>query len=244
MLFSKSNRIKLKMKPKIKAVFFDAGGTLFKPYPSVGEIYAKAAASFGVECDPIKLEEAFYLFWKKRGGLASLGAETSEEKERMWWYTLVEEVFSRHGGIPEFEKFFHGLHRSFEEKELWEIFPEVPEVLRELRGRKIVLGVVSNWDLRLAKLLVNLGLRSHFDFFVSSSLCGATKPEAKIFKEALALAKVKPEEALHVGDTYEEDFVGAKAVGINVLLLDRNQNGQTVPKELSIGSLKEILKRI
>lgn len=231
-------------KNKIKAVFFDAGGTLFQPYPSVGEIYAKAASTFGVTCDPVKLEKAFYSFWKKRGGLASLGAETSEEKERMWWYTLVEEVFSGHGGVPEFEKFFYRLHRSFEEKELWEIFPEVPEVLRELRSRNVVLGVVSNWDLRLAKLLVNLGLHSHFDFFVSSSLCSAAKPEAKIFKEALALAKVKPDEALHVGDTYEEDFVGAKAVGINALLLDRNQDGKSVPKELRINSLKEILERI
>ncbi len=231
-------------KYKIKAVFFDAGGTLFRPYPSVGEIYAKAASTFGVTCDPVKLEEAFYSFWKKRGGLASLGAETSEEKERMWWYTLVEEVFSGHGGVPDFDQFFHSLHRSFEEKELWEIFPEVPEVLCELKNRKLILGVVSNWDLRLAKLLVNLKLHSNFDFFVSSSLCGATKPEAKIFKEALTLAKVKPEEALHVGDTYEEDFLGAKAVGINALLLDRNQNGASVPKELRINSLKEILKLI
>lgn len=231
-------------KNKIKAVFFDAGGTLFRPFPSVGQIYARTALAYGVKCDPHLLEAAFYMAWKKRGGLASLGTETSEEKERSWWYSLVQEVFEGHGGIPEFDTFFHVLHRSFEDKELWEIFPEVPEVLRELKRRHLILGVVSNWDLRLAKLLVNLGLHPHFDFFVSSSLCGATKPEAKIFKEALTLAKVKPNEALHVGDTYEEDFVGAKAVGIHALLIDRNQDGKSVPKEMRISSLKEILERI
>lgn len=229
---------------KIKAVFFDAGGTLFRPYPSVGQIYARAAMPYGATCDAALLESTFYLAWKKRGGLASLGAETSEKKEKMWWYSLVKEVFESHGGVPEFDRFFQALHKSFEEKELWEIFPEVREVLDELKERKIILGVVSNWDLRLAKLLANLGLESDFNFFVSSSLCGATKPEAKIFREALALAKVRPEEALHVGDTYEEDFIGAEAVGIHPLLIDRSQNGNSALKELRINSLKEILDRI
>ncbi len=233
-----------KIRTKIKAVFFDAGGTLFRPYPSVGEIYAKSALVYGVQCDPELLEATFYAAWKKRGGLASLGTETSEEKERMWWYSLVQEVFAGHGGVPEFDKFFHVLHRSFEDKELWEIFPEVHEVLRELRNRGVTLGIVSNWDLRLAKLLVNLNLHSNFDFFISSSLCGATKPDPKIFREALQLAKSKPEETIHVGDTYEEDVVGAKAVGIHPLLIDRTQNGNSVPKKLRISSLKEILERI
>lgn len=229
---------------KIKAVFFDAGGTLFRPYPSVGQIYAKAALPYGVTCDATLLESTFYLAWKKRGGLASLGTETSEEKEKMWWYSLVKEVFNSHGGVPDFDQFFHGLHKSFEEKELWEVFPEVREVLNELKNRRIILGVVSNWDLRLAKLLANLELDRRFDFFVSSSLCGATKPEAKIFREALTLAQVKPEETLHVGDSYEEDFIGAEAVGIHPLLIDRGQDVRPAPKELRISSLKEILDRI
>src|SRR3989338_1608357 len=168
----------------IKAVFFDAGGTLFRPYPSVGEIYAKAASAYGLTCDAKSLEQQFYLTWKKRGGLASLGSETSEEKERRWWYELVQEMFHSHGNFPEFDEFFKALHRSFEDKELWEIFPEVPDVLRRLRAKNLILAVVSNWDLRLPKVLTNLGLHSQFDFYVSSSMCGATKPERKIFLEA------------------------------------------------------------
>lgn len=228
----------------IKAIFFDAGGTLFRPYPSVGEIYAKAASRYGAQCDPRTLEEAFYSAWRKCGGLASLGSETSEEKEREWWYQLVKEVFRRHGEIPQFDDFFAELHRSFEEKELWEIFPEVPEVLRELKKRGLLIGVVSNWDLRLSKLLNNLGLNAYLDFFVSSSLCGATKPHPKIFEHALRLAQVQAHEALHVGDTYEEDFAGAKSIGIHVLLIERNGNKTPVPEEYQIRSLYEILKQI
>src|SRR3989338_8629340 len=229
---------------KIKAIFFDAGGTLFRPYPSVGEIYARAASSYGRTYRPEALETEFHSAWKKRGGISSLGTETNEEKERSWWHSLVREVFEPHGGVPNFDNFFKALHRSFEEKHLWEIYSEVPDVLEDLRRKKFVLGVVSNWDLRLPKVLKNLGLESYFDFSVSSSMCGATKPSEKIFKEALKQAKVQPEEAAHVGDTYEEDFVGANRVGIKAILLDRAKSGNSVPKHLRINSLNELHDRI
>ncbi len=232
------------MPRKIKVIFFDAGGTLFRPFPSVGEIYARAALPYGANYAPEALEAKFHQAWKKRGGLSSLGTETNEEKERNWWHSLVREVFDSQGGVPRFDEFFAVLHRSFEEKHLWEIYPEVLEVLVHLRKEKITLGIVSNWDLRLPRLVRNLGLEPYFDFLLSSSVCGATKPSEKIFKEALKQANASPEEAIHVGDTYEEDFVGADRLGIKALLLDRNGNGNSVPPEARIHSLAELRDRI
>ena len=232
------------MSAKFKAVFFDAGGTLFRPFPSVGEIYAKAASIYGARHDPKRLEAEFHKAWKARGGLSSLGTQTSEEKERLWWHSLVREVFEPHGGVPSFDEFFKALHRSFEEKELWEIYPEVPDVLGGLKEKGFVLGIVSNWDLRLPKLLKNLGLNDHFDFLVTSSMCGSTKPAEKIFREALKKAAAKPDQAVHVGDTYEEDFVGAERVGIRAFHLDRNGGSHSVPKHATIKSLKELLDQI
>ena len=232
---------RMPMSRKIKAIFFDAGGTLFRPYPSVGEIYARTASAYGITCDPKVLEAEFYSAWQKRGGLSSLGSETSQEKERAWWYSLVREVFESSGGVPNFDRFFEELHHSFEEKHLWEIYPEVLDVLAQLRQMGLILGIVSNWDLRLPKLLRNLGIDHHFDFLVSSSVCGATKPHPKIFEEALKHAKAKAHEAIHVGDSYEEDFVGAEKIGIKVFLLDRSGIGNTAPPELRISSLKELL---
>ncbi len=228
------------MPQKVKAIFFDAGGTLFRPFPSVGEIYAKAASAYGASYDPQLLETKFHSAWQNRGGLSSLGQETNEEKERAWWYSLVCEVFDSQGGVPRFDEFFAALHRSFEEKHLWEIYPEVLDVLARLRRKGLILGVVSNWDLRLPRLVQNLGLALYFDFLLSSSVCGATKPSAKIFKEALKRAQVAPHEAIHVGDTYEEDFVGADRVGITALLLDRSGSGNSVPDEVRINSLIEL----
>jgi putative hydrolase of the HAD superfamily len=231
------------MPQTFKAVFFDAGGTLFRPFPSVGEIYSKAASLYGVSHDPERLEAKFHQAWKSRGGLSSLGDETNEEKERAWWHSLVHEVFEPYGGVPSFEVFFKALHRSFEEKELWEIYPEVPEVLNEIRNRGLIMGVVSNWDLRLPKVIRNLGLHHHFDFLVGSSMCGATKPSEKIFKEALKQAGVKPEEAIHVGDTYEEDFIGAERLGIRAVHLDRNGGNHSVPEHATVKNLRELLDR-
>lgn len=232
------------MSKKLRAIFFDAGGTLFRPFPSVGEIYARTAHRFGADCDPQKLEAEFYSAWQKRGGLSSLGEKTSEAKERAWWQSLVREVFESSGGVPDFDQFFETLHRSFEEKHLWEIYPEVCDVLSEIKRRGFILAIVSNWDLRLPRLIQNLGLSAYFDFLMSSSVCGATKPSPKIFREALRQANVTAQEALHVGDTYDEDFVGARRVGIRALLLDRMGSGNTVPPELRISSLQELEDRI
>lgn len=230
-----------------KAVFFDAGGTLFRPFPSVGEIYARASAPFGVVCNPEILETEFHSAWQRRGGLASLGSETSETKERGWWHSLVEEVFESHGGVPDFERFFETLYHSFERRELWEIYPEVLEALRAFRGEGWILGIVSNWDLRLPRLLKNLALDSYFDFVVSSSACGVTKPSREIFEHALKQSKAEPEEAVHVGDSFEEDFLGAQPLGIKTFLLDRNDvhhHNPFVPAGARIRSLSELRKRL
>ena len=84
---------------KIKAVFFDAGGTLFRPFPSVGEIYAEVAGRHGLQADPEKLEEVFHLAWEERDGLASLSNHSNKKKEREWWHSLVREVFSPFGFV-------------------------------------------------------------------------------------------------------------------------------------------------
>jgi putative hydrolase of the HAD superfamily len=235
----------------VKAVFFDAGGTLFCPYPSVGEIYAHAAKKYGVTYDPETLQREFEDAWARRAGLSSLGPDTNHEKERAWWHSLVGEVFTHKRGqatkktetVPfsEFDAFFSELHESFTDHKLWQIYPEVGPVLAQLRARGLKLGIVSNWDLRLPVVVKNLKLWDSFDFVLGSSACGATKPARKIFEEALSLAGVLPHEAVHVGDTYDEDFVGAKEAGLHAVHLDREGVGKAVPGDPTISCLKELM---
>src|SRR5438270_752711 len=78
---------------KIEVIFFDAGGTLFRPYPSVGEVYARTALRHGVVVSPETVEKEFHLHWHKRSGLSSVTGQSSEKSEREWWYALVRDVF-------------------------------------------------------------------------------------------------------------------------------------------------------
>src|SRR5438046_2935550 len=84
----------------IKAIFFDAGGTLFRPYPSVGYLYAETAAQHGIHADAEELERRFQQAWRARNGLATLQGQTNEKIERDWWYDLVKEIFSHVSPSP------------------------------------------------------------------------------------------------------------------------------------------------
>lgn len=101
------------------------------------------------------------------------------------------------------------------------VYPEVAGVLQQLKENGCILGVVSNWDYRLPAILNELEVGRYFDFVLTSAACGCEKPEARIFQEALRRAHVAPEEALHVGDSYERDVVGAQQAGIQPVLLQR-----------------------
>jgi putative hydrolase of the HAD superfamily len=93
------------------------------------------------------------------------------------------------------------------------VIPGVVEALSALRARGLALAVVSNWDVSLHERLEELRLRPFFDAVVSSAEAGAGKPEPRIFEAALAQLAVRPERALHVGDS-SEDEAGARAAGL------------------------------
>ena len=207
---------------KIKAIFFDAGGTLFKPHPSVGEIYAEVARRFGLETNPKELELIFHETWRERDGLASISTRSGEKEERKWWHSLVGEVFSRIGRIEDFEAFFDELYDRFARAESWRLFPDTLPILRELKRRGRILGIVSNWDSRLFRICEGLELTPHLDFILASAVVGVAKPNSRIFQEALKRAQVLPEEAVHVGDSLADDVRGAEGAGIRAILLDRS----------------------
>ena len=98
----------------------------------------------------------------------------------------------------------------------------MPELLRAAGARGIRLVVVSNWDVSLHGVLEETGLAPLLDGVVTSAELGSAKPAPAIFAHGLALAGVGASEALHVGDSLEEDVAGARAAGIAALLLVRD----------------------
>jgi putative hydrolase of the HAD superfamily len=117
-------------------------------------------------------------------------------------------------------------------------FDDAVPALRDLRAGRHGLVVVSNWDCALSDWLDGVGLLELVDGVVTSAEVGAAKPDARVFRSALELAGVEPEQAVHVGDSPDNDVDGARAAGIRAVLLWRD--GEPPPSVESIRSLREL----
>lgn len=224
-----------------KAVFFDAGGTLLHPFPSVGEIYKRVAGYHGCEVDAEQIEKGFRDAWLKRDGMSHLTAHNSEKIERQWWRDLVHEVFAGIPGLRDFEVFFTELYDTFARPECWKLYPGTLEVLKAVRKKNKKIGIISNWDSRLLGLCEGLGLHDHFDFILASAVFGASKPSVKIFEEALRRAGVQPHEAVHIGDSFEDDIKGARGAGLDAILIERHPKHRSLDYVKTIHSLQELI---
>ena len=116
--------------------------------------------------------------------------------------------------------YFEAVYAHFAEPGVWEAFADVPGALAELRATGCRLGMISNFDRRLRRVLEDLGLLTSFEHVVISSEVGADKPDPRIFAEALRRFDVPAGRALHVGDDPHKDW-GAERVGLRVFRLER-----------------------
>ena len=228
----------------IKAIFFDAAGTLFTVNGSVGEIYARIARDYGKEVSVSDLEAGFRRSYVTAPPMAFPDAAPGQipALERQWWRDLVQAVFSSLGPFPRFDEYFAALFSFFARAEAWRLYPETLLTLEKLQQHDLSLGIISNFDSRLLGLLDGLGISSFFDSVVISTHAGAAKPEQKIFAQALTRIGVKANEALHVGDSYEADIVGAAAAGIAPVLIDRRIQEQESNEYLTVSTLEALLK--
>ena len=122
----------------------------------------------------------------------------------------------------------------------FEPFPDTVPALEALRGAGIRVVAASNWDVSLHEQLAATGLTPLLDGALSSAEVGAPKPDPEIFTRALALAGARPEEALHVGDDVEADVGGARAAGLEPVLIDREGTLEAPPGVRRIASLAEL----
>jgi len=209
----------------IRAIFFDAAGTLFYLTKTVGDHYAYVGREVGLDLDPQKLESAFHAAWKQMPRRpASDGPRENDDKD--WWRELVGHVLHQVAPwLSEFDRdnFFEIAYEHFAEPGVWELYPEVSGVLQELTPQ-FQLAVISNFDGRLRFILQHLGISKHFAHVFISSELGADKPDAEIFRRALTTMHLKGDEVLHVGDDPERDWKAAEEAGLLVFQLNRPKN--------------------
>ena len=209
----------------IRAIFFDAVGTLFHLNGTVGHHYALVGNGVGLTLDPRQLDAAFYSAWRRMPRRAAI-AGPRENDDKGWWRELVDLVLAQVApSLSEFDRdnFFEIAYEHFAEPGVWELYPEVPGVLEQLQPT-FQLAVISNFDGRLRLILQHLGISKFFTHIFISSEIGADKPDPKIFRRALKLIDLKANEVLHVGDDPERDWQAASAAGLSVFRLDRPKN--------------------
>jgi len=219
------------MGPPPKAVFLDVGWTLVHPrrplWTVLGEIVRESGGSATDE-ELERLVHGLAAADRKRAVEAfRSGAEytDSDEAFRQSFAAMGRIVFrasgleSDHGALTE-----RTLQR-FWELSNWEVFPDVVPALRRLRDRGIPVIALSNATTELAGFLDRIGLTPHLDHLVISAEEGIKKPDPRIFRVALNRAGVEAPEAVHVGDMYLEDVLGARGLGIRPFLMDRGPDG-------------------
>jgi HAD superfamily hydrolase (TIGR01549 family) len=112
-------------------------------------------------------------------------------------------------------------------------------MLRRLRDAGLRLGIISNFEEWLERLLDQLRVREYFDVRVISGVEGMEKPDPRIFELAMSRAGVDAGSSVHVGDSPTFDVEPAGALGMFPVLIDRRERFPDAPGT-RIASMREL----
>ncbi len=183
----------------IRAVTFDAAGTLIAPHPGVGAVYAEVAASFGITRTATELEAAFLPAFRHIQAAWAVPYGADEADARAFWAAVIGETFG--GVVP--PALGAELYATFARATRWRVLPGARAALAACAAAGIPTAVVSNFDGRLRALLIELDLRPNV--VVISSEVGRAKPDPAPLHAACQALSVAPHEILHLGDSERED---------------------------------------
>jgi putative hydrolase of the HAD superfamily len=179
---------------------------------------SEVGASLGVPITAAALDRSVGAATRAVEGAAGVAAgRTDRARARVYLEALFTEAGVPAGRMEEVARALQRLHQDWH---LWcRTVPGTAETLDRLRAAGLRLGIVSNSDGRVEEALTAAGIRDRFDVILDSALVGVEKPDPAIFRAALTALGVAPEEALYVGDLYDVDVVGARAAGVEAVLL-------------------------
>lgn len=203
---------------RLRAVLFDAAGTLIELAEPVGETYARAVSHHGATISAWRLGDAFARVAGQARPPAFPGVPAQvESRERAWWRELVRATFLAADSavrVSDFEACFDELWRHFARGAAWRTRPGAMEALGALRRAGLATAVVSNFDRRLHQILAELGLSPLLDAVVLASDAGAAKPDPALLRAALARLGCAPDEAVVVGNDPARDLEPARGLGL------------------------------
>ena len=200
----------------LRAVLFDVDFTLFRPGPELGpDGYRRVGERHGLELDPSLYAEA------RTAAIEELQRNHELVHDEEIWIAFTEQIVLRMGGDPGGARACAtDMVREWERHENFSLYEDALPVLDVLRRHGLKIGLISNGQRDLDEFVTHHDLE--VDAIVGSKAHGRVKPHPSIFVAALQALAVAPDEVAMVGDSYEDDIEGARALGIRAILLDRD----------------------
>jgi HAD superfamily hydrolase (TIGR01549 family) len=211
----------------LRAVLFDVDFTLSRPGPELGpEAYRRVGEAHGLQLDPDLYEQA------RLAAFEDLRAHPELVHDEETWVIFTADIVRGMGGSGEGARACAiDMVRRWEVHDHFDLYDDARPAIEVLRAHGLRIGLISNGQRDLEEFARHHEL--DVDVAVGSKSHGRTKPHASIFRHALAVLEVEPEEAVMVGDSYADDIEGARALGIRAILLDREGLYPTEPDRIS-----------
>ena len=200
----------------IRAVLFDVDFTLIYPGPTFrGEGYQAFCARYGMDVDPTRFEHGV-------ASAAPLLNSPDDVYDAEIFIAYTSHIIQQMGGRgPRIDECSREIYREWAACQHFELYDDVPVALRQLADAGFRIGLISNTHRCLASFQSHFELQGLISATVSSSDHGLMKPHPSIFRAALGLLDVAPEEAVMVGDSVRQDIEGALGVGMRAVFLNR-----------------------
>ncbi len=200
----------------LKAVLLDVDFTLFRPGPELGpEGYRRVGERHGLALEPGRYEEA------RAAAIEALQGDRELVHDEEVWIAFTEQIVLGMGGDAVGARACASeMVRAWEAHENFTLYEDALPALAELRRHDLSIGLVSNGQRDLEEFVQHHAL--DVDATVGSKSHGRIKPDPSIFEAALEALQVEAGETAMVGDSYEDDIAGARALGMRAILLDRD----------------------
>lgn len=198
----------------LRAVIFDVDFTIAQPGPDLGpEGYRRLGKRYGLDLDPARYDDA------RRAALETLERHPELDHDEEIWILFTQRIIEGMGGVGDTHAAAVEMEGAWAHAHHFELYDDVLPTLDALRAHGLKVGLLSNSARDLDEFVAHHGLTA--DAVLTSRAHGKTKPHEAIFRRMLELLDVAPGEAVMVGDTIEDDIVGARAVGMRAILVDR-----------------------
>jgi putative hydrolase of the HAD superfamily len=202
----------------VRAVVFDAVGTVIFPDPPATVVYAEVAKRLDSRVAPDEIPARFRRAFARQEEIDCLaGLRTSEEREVQRWRQIVSQVLD---DVADTEACFRELFDHFSDPRAWRCDAEIGVVLAELASRGYALGLASNYDRRLRRVVSGLPMLTRLERLIISSEVGWRKPAPEFFTAVTETFGSPQSRILYVGDDLANDYEGALSAGMHGVLYD------------------------